>query len=636
MALISQNCSQTVDEFNETFNESNEAEESELNKTSYTVHASSFSEQDFGELIDCMEQIRESYYKKKRGRRSAIRNYCVQLPTVDHSQTHDSSEEQLATQVDEKCEAIRSNISQMFSYFEEDVNIKLDDDEEEFRVGGHATSGANEYVDLKDLNDLSGNAGNFNKIEKEYRKKAPKIPSEPVVESYEDFRHKFIRNRSKIKEFHSANMVTKPIIREMVKKTANVDNVRQPPAPTALNKNQVDKIMNEFNRVKINYYSKDNYVEFTDIDYFYAESDSENKEDKLGRLDKAVFTKFEPKNAEIMVNRAEVPRVKNSVKDKIELFSKLDVLLLPADKKSLAHKPVAEKKEKMGNKNMSNVSKNQNKCFIKDINKSLMNEVPRAQANIIEQFEKPPPIPPRRPIISIGAIKNDVINRKKAQRSFEKLNLSFPIYCKASAAQTQKPTKMKKYQSIKALSKENQINFTERIKAMLNLKTILSYVKLNNISLMLSLEKIVGRFNVSIMQTIIRLIRDDAFSLKNCPTSSIRHLFVHSRPSIAQFFQVLSNDSLQLEFIDLKTINSHITLQLHVKNAKNIKGSDDDIKINVIFMAKYQKINAWGETSFDCDVQGGAYDKKTFCIYFTSFFEVFFVVSYFLIIFSTN
>lgn len=630
MALINQNCSQTVDEFNEMFNESHEVEESELNKTSYEVHASSFSEQDFGELINCMEQIRKSY-KKKRGRRSAIRNYCVQVPTVDNSQTRDSFHEQLATQVDEKCEAIRSNISQMFSYFEEDVHIELDDDEQEFRVGGRATSGASEYVDFKELNNLNNeNVGKSNDLcEREYRKfqkfHGTKISvnsskheslKEPATETYEDFHQKFIRNRSKIKEFQEAS-INKPIIREMLKKPTITQSVLQPPAPTALNKNQVDKIMNEFNRVKINYYSKDNYVEFTDIDYFYAESDSENKDEKLGRLDKAAFSKFQPRNTEIMVNHVLIPHVKNSVKDKIEMFSKLDVLLLPADKKSLANKPVVEKNEKISNKNMSNVSKNQNKCFIKDINESLMNEVPKSQPTVIEQFERPPQIPPRRPII-----KNEVIGKKKATKSFDKLNLSFPIYVKASAGQSS--TKIKKCQSIKLLNKENPINITARIRAMLYLNTILSYVKLNNIPLMLSLEKIIGRFNVSIMQTIIRLIRDDAFTLKNCPTSLIRCLFVHCSPSIAQFSNILSSNSLQLEFIDLKTINSHITLQLHIKDVKNVKNiQDDDIKINVIFMAKYQKTNVWGEIAYDCDVQEGVSDKKTLYIYFTSFFEVF-------------
>ncbi|KAG5683086.1 hypothetical protein PVAND_012389 [Polypedilum vanderplanki] len=281
-------------------------------KSFVTVNVDSFNEKEFNNLLNCLDTIRESS-KKRKNKKKIVKNYCVQVPYIDNSIRLNESDLE-NDEIEEKCNEMKNDISQMFSYFDEDVQFNFDEEAE------------------------------------------------------------------------TKKLDSKPIIRGVVRKpNAPCES------PNILNKNQVDKIMNEFNRVKINYYSKENCVEFTDIDYFYCDSDLESTRscDKTGKLNRNVMNKFKSESdfktenesidaRKLFIDTEIVP--KNSVRDKIDMFSKLDTPLTGGQflcKSYSAPTPATFRNSKKQQqihgiiKNTSSANKNQNKCFIKDINKSI-------------------------------------------------------------------------------------------------------------------------------------------------------------------------------------------------------------------------------------------------------------------------
>jgi hypothetical protein len=306
-------------------NENNEHE-----KTFVTVHVDSFNEKDFTNFLNCLDTFRESTKKRKsRGGEKVIKNYCVRVPDDELNVTKalDISESESNGAFDDKfekkCDEMKHNISQMFSYFDEDVQL------------------------------------NFDEIDEVKRPVKTKVKSESC-----------------------------PVIKGVVRK-------RNAPSPSVLHKNQVDKIMNEFNRVKINYYSKDNHVEFTNIDYFYCDSDIDSVEEKVGKLNHHMLEKFRPNDDGAMRRKLKDIEVvpKNSVRDKIDMFSKLD--FMPPTKQTLSpltkcnSEPIPTSTNPMI-RNTSCANKNKNKCFIKDVNNSLSDEqnLPEFHRRLLTRVQK--------------------------------------------------------------------------------------------------------------------------------------------------------------------------------------------------------------------------------------------------------
>lgn len=470
-------------------------EDNDHEKTYVTVHADSFNEKDFDNLLNCLDKIHESENRRKGGGK-VIKNYCVQVPYIDNSIMKDDGGV-VGDDFDKTCNEMRNNISQMFSYFDEDVHLNYDD-----------------YDKLSDVGNLnSSDRGGGDKRKPE------------------NFREKFLRNRRKIKDFTDQPKVdTKPIIRGVIKKP------HAPPTPNnSLNKNQVDKIMNEFNRVKINYYSKDNFVEFTNIDYFYCDSDLEStRSDSVGKLKKNVLSKFEVQEAVRKCPASDIEVVpKNSVRDKINLFTKLDVVFKPSTtdgalKKSLTAPALMERNTPSGRlqniiKNSSAANKNQNKCFIKDINESLLGQVKTG---------------------------DDLLDE------------------------------------------------------------IVSYAHLNDVNLLIQLERIVNKFDMSLLLTIDGLMSDNAFTLVG---NRMRCLNVETRPSIERFIEAFDGEKIdaKMERIELSVVdNDKIQLQMKVSRGTM---EADCVEINVIFMAQYES---------NCVVELPECTGNAFFIYFTSVFEV--------------
>lgn len=492
-----------------SFYEDENEVENDHEKTYVTVHADSFNEKDFNNLLNCLETIRESE-KKRKNDVKVIKNYCVQVPYVDNSiLIKDDDDDMPSDDFDRTCDEMKSNISRMFSYFDEDVRLNLYDFDK---------------VDVPAKRRIS-NSMNVT---------APTLsPTEKSPNHSENFRKKFLRNRRKIKEMSEAAADTRPIIRGVIKKP-NAPNTPN----TSLNKNQVDKIMNEFNRVKINYYSKENYVEFTNIDYFYCDSDLESvRSEKIGKLNKKALSKFEEPEMTGDGRKSPMKVVpKNSVRDKIDLFSKLDVIFKPCDgelMKSKTAPPVMIAKKQTFNKNTSDGNKNQNKCFIKDINNSLNEQV-----------------------------KKDLLD-------------------------------------------ESQQEVLERIVA---------YARLNDVELLMNLERIVNKFDMSLLRTIDGLMNDDAFTLVG---NRMRHLNVETRPSLEQFNETFNAEKIDLKDVELFAVDANkIQMQMQVNVDNLATMTEESVKINVIFMAQYET----DENLVPATVEGGA--KNEFFIFFTSFFEV--------------
>lgn len=487
-------------------NSDDEGNNNEHEKTFVTVHVDSFSEQDFTNFLNCLDTLRESN-KKRSNREKVIKNYCVQVPYIDNSLQVDNICEGDAEEFDDfngtineadndkfekKCDEMKHNISQMFSYFEEDVQLNLDE-----------------------IDEI----------------KTPKI---------------------------SRKIESRPVIRGVVKKR------NAPcPSPNLLNKNQVDKLMNEFNRVKINYYSKDNKVEFTDIDYFYCESDLESlQNEKIGKLDTRILEKFQPQD-EIdgdkrkLKNDTEIVP-KNVVRDKISMFSKMDIpykaascghggmltksLSAPITKSSFPSPPQS-RQNKMENmqrnvmiKNTACANKNKNKCYIKDINSSLSDE-----QNLPELY---------------GKLLARIINEGKL------------------------------------LS-----NCTETL---------------------IVLERIVNKFGMSLLFTLNGLLSDNAFSLGG---REMTHLALNICPSLEKFNETFNTneiDECNLKNVELSVVDvNQIQLQLHVDFVNIQTKVFNDVHLNIIFVAQY-------DNRIDGDLMPSSSDatQNSFFIYFTSFFEV--------------
>ena len=486
-----------------------DGEENEHEKTFVTVHADSFNEKDFTDLLNCLDTIRESEKRRKNDPKK-IKNYCVQVPYIDNSILVNDDEP--SDEFDKTYDEMKHNISQMFSYFDEDVRLNLDDYDK---------------VDTPAKRRISASL-NVSTPEKSHNHS-------------ESFREKFLRNRKKIKEIaeRKSTTDTRPVIRGVIKKS------KAPSPNNSLNKNQVDKIMNEFNRVKINYYSKENYVEFTNIDYFYCDSDLESvRSEKIGKLNRNVLSKFEipeenDNDRKSLEDTIIVP--KNSVRDKIDLFSKLDIIFQPCEPgelKRASTAPMIMARTKSPSRHMKNIikntsatNKNQNKCFIKDVNNSLLDQV------------------------------------KKENGDDEKI-----------------------------------------------LERIASYANLNDIDLLAHLERIVNKFNMSLLRTIDGLMRDDAFSMAG---NRMKSLNVETRPSLERFNETFNSEKIDtdVENVELSAIDANkIQLQMQV-NVANLATDDEKcVNINVIFMAQFET----DESLLAAD-DGG---ENEFFIYFTSCFEV--------------
>lgn len=520
------------------------------NHTYVTVHSESFTERDFNNFLNCLDTLRES--KKRRSRDKVIRNYCVQVPYIDNSMCCDDDNSQrsmLGNSFEKKCDEMKNNISQMFTYFDEDVELNYDDFE---------------TAEAERLSDAQNKIKN-KQMSSELNAKNSKTP--------EDFREKFLRNRRRIKEMSDRSMNgndTKPIIRGVVKK---------PHITNQLKKNQIDQIMNEFNRVKINYYSKDNFVEFTNIDYAYCDSDVESiRSECIGKLNKQILSKFEipeidDAKRKSLLDTEIVP--KNSVRDKISMFSKMDMLIKPIDNgilmkcSSAPDELLSEKKfqhelpppiesEMMQRKfldskikNMKSNIKNQNKCFIKDINNSIRSE----------------------------ELDQTTVNEK----------------------------------------------FHEKV-AMDALERIVSFVKLNDIDLLMALEYIMNGFNMSLLHTISNLMHDEAFTLNG---RKINSLNVQTCPSIEHFNKAFNSaqHTYDMDRIELQSIpGAHeIQMQLHVNATNATTNEMDKMEINVIFIAQYETADGNDTKLQPPTTDSGNVAAKSFFIYFTSLFEVFYI-----------
>lgn len=535
-------------------------EENDHEKTYVTVHADSFNEKDFNNFLNCLDTIRESD-KKRRSVKKVIKNYCVQVPYIDNSIMKDDDDKaDVGDDFERTCDEMKSNISQMFSYFDEDVHLNYDDDDKL-------------NCDEKRSPDVRNN-------------QAVIVKSAPLISKHqnpsESFREKFLRNRQKIKEMGEARDVdSKPIIRGVIKKP------NAPSTPNnSLNKNQVDKIMNEFNRVKINYYSKDNYVEFTDIDYFYCDSDLESmRSEKIEKLKQKVLSSFDSQELDDTQRKSQkagtevVP--KNSVRDKISMFTKLDTIIQPCSEgalmksssapSSMSMKGFKKENEKLQKraptvhmkniiKNTSAANKNQNKCFIKDINNSLLDQVKR----------------------------DDELIKKPAQ--------------------------------IQDGDESSATENSRRSRARKLLAKINSYAQLNDVNLLMKLERIVNHFDMSLLHTIDGLMSDDAFTLVG---NRMRHLNVETRPSIEQFNETFDGENIEsaMDNIELSVIETNkIQLQMQVTVVNRATKEKDYVDINVIFMAQYETDGCRVPAPTSTTTTRVA--SKTFFIYFTSLFEV--------------
>lgn len=636
MAIVNDSTKMFNDELNDSLDKRGIEEDNDHEKTYYTVNSESFNDKDFHAFLNCLDNIRDSTLKRRSNDR-VIKNYCVQIPYIDNSIQLNESDELYDQEMNEKCDEMRNNISQMFSYFDEEIDLGLmDEKEEEIKEPLLAVDSPIKIITSKELNRLDRSKRGKLEVSKPKAKvekldvAAPVASMDLMDDSYDDFRAKFIKNRSLIEQFHIPFVDTKPVIKGFVKKP-NVVTPSQS-VNNSLNKNQVDKIMNEFNRVKINYYSKDNYVEFTNIDYFYAPTDSDvsTRESEVSKLDNSFLPKM-PQT--IVVNHMqqfeqETPFIpKNCVKDKIDMFSKMDIVIRPISnellpkmdmqvkaisketlpKKDMIIKPtikelyakigpvIKEKLQTKPNMNISGVNKNQNKCFIKDINNSLLNETEKS----FNEELKVPKVPER---------------SLKTYNSFNDFKL---------------PTIPEKYltyplDATKKVQVEQQTSYD-------TLQHILTYVPLTDIDLLLNLEQIVNQFNVSLLHTINGLIHDQAFTLQTSE-SKIAKLSIQTQPSIDKFNEQFLNESHlagdgknQLEFIDLRVIQSNaIQLQIHIKAIRCATSVMRMMQINVIFTAQFLPTDSTtNELIVDNvnEVPKGS-DTEVFYIYFTSFFEV--------------
>jgi hypothetical protein len=205
-------------------------------------------------------------------------------------------------------------------------------------------------------------------------------------------------------------------------------------------------------------------------------------------------------------------------------------------------------KEKIVNKNITSQSKNLNKCFIKDINESLL-----------------------------GVL----------DKSFIEDETLWPLSSTWNG--------------------ESEL-----------LTSILSYVEESDANLLMNLEEITNRFQMSLVQIINSLMRDDAFILKDSGNSTISKLKIETWPSIEFFNQTYLSDPHQqfdVDSIDLAAIDPNVTMQLNLRRTDKRTNSVDYMQIDVMFAAKYLNDARYSDESVK--------EKETFSIFITSFFEVF-------------
>jgi hypothetical protein len=224
---------------------------------------------------------------------------------------------------------------------------------------------------------------------------------------------------------------------------------------------------------------------------------------------------------------------KNSVRDKIDMFSKLDVPLSGGYLSKSYSAPAAtfgKSQQQLRGiiKNTSSASKNQNKCFIKDINRSISEKTPGHESM---------------------------------------------------------------------------------------LKKIVDEGKLEDATMLMDLEKIVNRFDMSLLFTITGLMNDNAFTLGG---QKMKFLHLSTQPSIKHFkntFDGAKIDSCSMASVDMSVVESNqIQLQMHVQFRETASGETRSKRINVIFMARYD------EPSMATQINEAT--KDTFDVFFTSFFEV--------------
>lgn len=581
-------------------------DDDEHNKTYVTVNADSYNEQDFTSLLNCLDTIRESENKRRKSQKT-IKNYCVRVPYVDNSVRKDDGDIS-NDDFDRKCDEMKSNISQMFSYFDEDVDLNYDDYDKSTSSDVKNKSPGN--VKNKAGKIMSRGSGTASS-----KRKSPKRPAERFVEAENDtpsfegsFREKFLRNRTKIKEMSEVSGVvdSKPIIRGVIKKP------NAPSTPnTSLNKNQVDKIMNEFNRVKINYYSKENFVEFTDIDYFYCDSsDMESlRSERVGKLQHDVLSKFESQEASdeddsrksISKDDVAVVVPRNSVRDKISLFTKWDSAVKPCDSGNV-NKSVSAPIIKVAGKESEKLQKKSAVTCLKpfDALSKKLTTVP-GQVRSASQMNSSNQA---RSFNQTNSFKNSAAANKNQNKCFiADINNSLRDRQEAAEARPRKsrslPTSPQKPKSI--IDRHRQTKLLDEMAA---------YAHPNDIALLTKLEGLVNNLGLSLLHTIDGLLNDDAFNMVG---NRFRRLKVETCPSIERFNKTFGGAEIDasVENVDISLFDSKIQLQLQVT-----VGCRECVNINVIFMAQYET----GSPSVP--VRSATADAKSYFIYFTSLFEV--------------
>lgn len=580
-------------------------DDDEHNKTYVTVNADSYNEQDFASLLNCLDTIRESENKRRKSQKT-IKNYCVRVPYVDNSVREDDGDIP-NDDVDRKCDEMKSNISSMFSYFDEDVDLNYDDYDKwtpgdvKNKSPGNVKSQAG-----KIMSRGSGSASS--------KRKSPKKPAERFIEAENDspsfdgsFREKFLRNRRKIKEMTEVSGVvdSKPIIRGMIKKP------NAPSTPnTSLNKNQVDKIMNEFNRVKINYYSKENFVEFTDIDYFYCDSDIESvRSERVGKLQHDVLSKFE--SAEVSdedgsrksISKDDVAVLvpRNAVRDKISLFTKWDSMVQPCDDGSVS-KSISAPIIKAAGKESEKLQKKSAVAGLKPFD--ALSKKPTTVPGQVRPSRQMNSFNQTRSFSQTNSFKNSAAANKNQNKCFiADINNSLRGRQEAAEAASRRsrslPTSPQKLKPI--------VDSHRRAKL---LDEIAAYAHPSDIALLSKLEGLVNNLGLSLLHTIDGLLNDDAFNMVG---NRFRRLKVETCPSIERFNETFGGAEIDasVENVDISLVDSQIQLQLRVT-----VGCRECVDINVIFMAQYET------GSSPVPVRSATADAKSFFIYFTSLFEV--------------
>ena len=151
------------------------------------------------------------------------------------------------------------------------------------------------------------------------------------------------------------------------------------------------------------------------------------------------------------------------------------------------------------------------------------------------------------------------------------------------------------------------------------LKKIVKEGKLKDSITLMQLERIVNQFGMSLLFTINGLMSDNAFTLGG---RKMNYLKLNTVPSLDVFNKTFDSKRINnctTENVELSVVQSNqIQLQMHVKFVDKMTRVTKSMRINVIFMAKY-------ETDGDLSTPIDETASNSFNIYFTSFFEVTYV-----------